>query len=161
MKYYIRITIYVLCVLILCFILDIVSIFTLNKPLFAIKDNNDSINTIYKGILYDTYNCIEYSVPQIKLKWTKFSCSEKIQVGKIISMEDTTKEIKNFVCAEALESFYEDENHIYYWNCMKNDFMIVKYENGYEERISDALMFNRIKISDLNEYNINYIKTDK
>lgn len=39
--------------------------------------------------------------------------------------------------------------------------MIVKYENGYEETISNALKNNTIKISDLDDYNISYIKETK
>lgn len=69
--------------------------------------------------------------------------------------------MKNFVCAEALDSFYETKNNIYYWDCMKNNYMIVKYKNGYEEKVSDALFYNRISIKDLDDYNIKYIKTDK
>lgn len=66
----------IIVTIILCFILDFISIFSLNRPLFAIReDNGDSVNIIYRGIFYDTYNCIEYSVPQIKSKGTKFTCS--------------------------------------------------------------------------------------
>ena len=72
-----------------------------------------------------------------------------------------TKDIKDFHCAEALESFYEDDNYVYYWSCIKNEYMIVKYENGYEETISNALKNNTIKISDLDDYNISYIKETK
>lgn len=56
--------------------IDFISILTLNKPLFAIKeDNGDSVNLIYRGILYDVYDCYEYSSVQIKAKGTKFTCS--------------------------------------------------------------------------------------
>ena len=36
--------------------------------------------------------------------------------------------------------------------------MIVKYESGFEETISDALKYGTIKISDLDRFNIDYIK---
>ena len=44
---------------------------------------------------------------------------------------------------------------------MKNKYMIVKYESGYEETISDALKYKAITISDLDKYNISYIKENK
>ena len=46
------------------FIVDLVSNFDINKPLLEInEDNDDSINLVYKGLLYDGY-----FVPQVKLK---------------------------------------------------------------------------------------------
>lgn len=60
----------VLGIIFIFFIIDILCIFTLDRPLFAVKKDQYS----YKGIFYDTYNCREFSVPQIKRKGTKFSC---------------------------------------------------------------------------------------
>ena len=69
-----------ICVILISFVLDLISIFTLNKPLFGIKvDNGDSVNIIYKGIFYDVYNCMEYSTPLIKSKGTKFNCTINIK----------------------------------------------------------------------------------
>lgn len=62
--------------IILLLIVDFICILTINKPLFAFKqDNGDSINIIYKGLFYDTYICHEYSVPQIKMKRAKYTCA--------------------------------------------------------------------------------------
>ena len=61
----------VILVVILLIVIDLISIFTINKPLFAIKDKN---GYVYRGLLYDTYNCLEYSVPQIKRKGLKLAC---------------------------------------------------------------------------------------
>ena len=44
---------------------------------------------------------------------------------------------------------------------MKDKHMIVKYESGFEETISNALKHETITISDLDEYNISYIKYEK
>ena len=65
------------------------------------------------------------------------------------------------MCAEALEGFYEDENYQYYYSCIKGKYIVAKYENGYEEKVSDALKYGTITISDLDKYNIGYIKYDK
>lgn len=146
-------------VIVLLFVIDLICIFTINRPLFAIQ--NDGGN-VYRGIFYDTYYCSEYSVPQIKVKGLKLACSDvKVNIGEVVSIVDTTKDINNFACVEMLENFYEDDNYIYYWNCIKNEYIIVKYENGYEEKVSDALKYGTITIGDLDKYNISYIKYEK
>ena len=163
MKRFLNIILKISLIIILIIILDLTCIFIINRPLFAIKeDNGDSVNIVYRGIFYDTLNCHEYSTPQIKLKGTKISCATQcVDVGKIIEFVDVTKEINNFACAEALESFYEDNEYIYFWNCMKNQYMMVRYESGYEETISNALKYGTITISDLDNANIEYIKHNK
>lgn len=115
MKKFIKICLIIIGIIILSIIIDMVCIFTINRPLFAIKDDCDCIYSVYKGIFYDTYNCLEYSIPQIKAKGTKFSCAiSKFDIGNVVDIVDTTKHIKDFACAEALEEFYSDDNHNYY-----------------------------------------------
>jgi len=76
MKKYVKFILGVVGGVILLLIIDFICIFTINKPLFAIKqDNGDSVNIVYKGLLYDTYICHEYSVPQIKIKGAKYTCA--------------------------------------------------------------------------------------
>ena len=76
MKKWKRFILLIFCVIILLIVVDILCIFNLNKPLFAIRqDQGDSVNLVYKGMLYNTYICHEYKMPQIKLKGTKFNCS--------------------------------------------------------------------------------------
>lgn len=73
MKKWLKITLGVIGGIVLLLVIDLGCIFIINRPLFAIKKDNGSV---YKGILYDTYNCAEYSVPQIKVKGTKFTCHD-------------------------------------------------------------------------------------
>lgn len=74
MKKSIKISLIVIGIIVLCFIIDLICIFTINRPLFAIKeDNGDSVNLIYRGLFYDTYNCHEFSAPQIKVKGQNIS----------------------------------------------------------------------------------------
>lgn len=163
MKKWMKISIGVIGAIVLFFVIDLICIFTINRPLFAIQSENNGMSyDVYKGIFYNVYNCAEYSTPQIKSKNSKFSCAvEKGNIGKIKEIVDTTKDIKDFSCDEALEGFYEDENYTYYWSCIKNKYMIVIYESGFEETISNALKNDTIKISDLDRFNINYIKQEK
>lgn len=74
------------------------------------------------------------------------------------NLVDKTKNKLNFSCAEALEEFYEDDNYIYYWSCIKNQYMVVKYNDGTEEAISQALLKGHIDIQILDKFNISYIK---
>ena len=158
MKKSLKIFLIIIGIIVLGFIIDLIFIFAINRPILAIKDENN----VYKGIFYNVYNCAEYAVPQIKSKGTKFACAEiKFQIGKVIEIVDTTKDIENFTCAEALEQFYEDENYRYYYSCIKSKYVIVKYENGYEETVANALKYGTINIEDLDTYNIKYIKEDK
>ncbi len=86
-----KITLIILSIFFVCIIVDVISIYTRNKPIFAIQKEN-GINKTYKGLLYDTYNCVEYSLPQIKFKWVKYSCSININnnnvIGKIVDIKD-------------------------------------------------------------------------
>ena len=72
MKKSLKIFLIYIGIIILLFIIDLICIFTINRPILAIKDGNN----VYKGIFYNTYNCAEYAVPQIKSKGTKFVCAE-------------------------------------------------------------------------------------
>lgn len=161
MKKFIKIFLIIIGIIILSTVIDLVCIFTINRPLFAIKDDCDCVYSVYRGVFYDTYNCPEYSVPQIKAKSTKFSCADVIvNIGDVVEIVDTTKKIDDFTCAEALEEFYSDDNYAYYWSCIKDKYMIVKYESGFEETISSALKNGTIDISDLDRYGIDYIRDD-
>ena len=162
MKKFIKIFLIIIGIIILSVIIDLICIFAINRPLFAIKDDCDCTYFIYRGLFYDTYNCHEYSIPQIKTKGTKFSCANlRIDIGNVVEIVDTTKENNDFVCAETLEEFYSDDNHTYYWSCIKDKYMIVRYESGYEETVSNALKNGTINISNLEIYGIDYIKYDK
>lgn len=162
MKKIIKIFLIIISIIIFSIIIDLICIFTINRPIFAIKDDCDCLYSIYKGIFYDTYNCPEYSIPQIKAKGTKFSCAiSRTDIGNVVDVVDTTKNIKNFACAEALEEFYSDDSYTYYWSCIKDKYMIVRYESGFEETISSALKNSTIDISDLDIYGIDYIRDEK
>ena len=89
MKKCIKIIFAIICVIIFLLLIDIVCIFTINKPLLVKKEvNNNSLNAIYRGIFYDTYNCIEYSIPLIKPKGTKFNCATNIKTTSELNEVD-------------------------------------------------------------------------
>lgn len=159
MKKIFKILISIIVVIILCVVLDLIFIFTTNRPLFGIQVRQPYT---YTGLFYNVYNCPEYPMAQIKSKGTKFSCAiSRNDIGKVIDIVDETKDMKNFACAEALEGFYEDDNYQYYFSCIKGKYIVVKYESGFQESVKDALKYGTITIDDLDNYSIEYIKYEK
>ena len=118
--------------MILSIIIDFVCIFTINRPIFVTSEDYGTY-AIYKGLFFDTYNCPQYSIPQIKMKGTKFNCfSVNLDTFKVVDIIDKTKDIENFTYDPALELFYQDDTYKYYYSCIKSKYIVVKYENGYE-----------------------------
>ena len=80
MKKRVKIILIIIVVLVGYIAIDLTSVYTRKKPIFSfasswfIRDSHDEINKVYFGLLYDVYNCEQYSTPQIKVKWTKYSC---------------------------------------------------------------------------------------
>lgn len=159
MEKWLKILLAILIIFILLISLDLFWIYTFNRPILAVKGQQ---SYMYQGLLYNTYNCPEQSIVQIKAKGSKYACAiGQVDIGKVLEIKDTTKDIKDFVCAEALEEFYRDENKIYYYACIKSKYVIVRYENGYQEPVADALKYGTITIKDLDKHNINYIAYNK
>ena len=160
MKKIIKVIVILIIGTLLCFVLDIWSILTFSKPIFAIReDNGDSVNIVYRGLFYDTYNCMDHSIAMIKSKGSKYNCSvELINKREVVEIVDKTIELDNLACAQALQKFYEDDKYTYMWSCFKDSYIVVKYSDGYEETVSAALKNGTIKISDLDRYNIKYYK---
>lgn len=98
MKKYMKIIVGLISTIIILLIIDLICIFTINRPLFAIKENNSEV---YRGLFYDTYNCHEYTVPQIKSKGTKFTCAvsnitkNKESTYKTTELENVSISISN------------------------------------------------------------------
>ena len=61
----------------------------------------------------------------------------------------------------ALEKFYEDDENEYFYGSIKSEYVIVKYTDGSTETVSSALKNGKITLSDLDKYNISYIKQSK
>lgn len=136
-----------------------------NSPIISWKEKLAGDSYVDKGVLMDTYYCVkETDIVTVSwhLKKSKYSCPDVDIVDlKVKEIVDATKDIKDFSCDTAIEDFYEDKSYIYSWDCIKNKYMIVRYESGYEETISNALKEGTITISDLDKSNISYIKKNK
>ena len=90
MKKRLKTLLIIITIIFLCLVIDISSIFIFNKPIFAVKSiDNDK----YVGVFYDVYSCPQYSILQIKMKGTKFKCSENILDSFLKVKESDKKEI--------------------------------------------------------------------
>ena len=69
MNKYLKIILIIISSIVLLVVVDLTCIFIINRPIIAIKKGN-----VYYGIFYDSYDCMEYPVLQIKPKGTKFYC---------------------------------------------------------------------------------------
>ena len=89
-------------------------------------------------------------------KDSKLKENDNSQKSSYVIIDEVAE--KQLSCDEEIERFYEDEFYAYYWSCIKNEHMIVKYENGTTKLVSEALKDGSITLSDLDKNNISYIK---
>lgn len=88
--------------------------------------------------------------------------NSKYDIEKEFVIVDSSKNNENFTCASALEEIYKDDEYIYYLPCQKRQYIKVIYApNEYQEGLKSSLEDGRIKISDLDEFNIEYIKKER
>lgn len=130
-----------------------------NSPVLKIREHFDGGTLYYKdkGLITYTYNCIGEKRKTV-LKWEKYSCPLKETTFEII---DESKNIKDFICAEALEEIYRDDEYIYFLSCLKSEHIKVNYSpDHFSENITTALKEGRVKISDLDIFKIDYIKKE-
>lgn len=156
-KKYILIAVFSIIILI---IIDISQVLIFqNSPVLKIREHFDGGTLYYKdkGLITYTYNCIGEKRKTV-LKWEKYSCPLKETTFEII---DESKNIKDFICAEALEEIYRDDEYIYFLSCMKSEYIKVNYSpDHFSENITTALKEGRVKISDLDIFKIDYIKKE-
>ncbi len=92
----------------------------------------------------------------------KQETSENNDVNTDISENnDENKEVVDITVTKVSESdveerFYEDDIYIYSFGNPQSDYTIVKYSDGSEQRLVDALREENIKITDLDTFGIKY-----
>lgn len=145
----------IITILVITLTIDLISIKMTSIPLIILKEEDD-VDKVYYGILYNTYDCSLNKKVTIKLKMTKYSCPLKTSNTYII--EDESKLINNFTCNEVLDEIYKDNDYSYNLTCEKASYIQVKYSDGLKINIKDALKNGKINIEDLKTYNIEYVK---
>ena len=78
---------------------------------------------------------------------------------KVMDIKNTSK--SDEVCADVLEEFYKDDKYKYLFHCMMSSKIIVYFNDGTQEYVRDALNKKDIEISDLDKYEIKYLKEEK
>lgn len=66
-----------------------------------------------------------------------------------------------YICAEALEPFYEDKEYIYSFPCIQSSYIYVKYPNGNKFLLVDELNDGNITIDDAIKNGLKVIKEKK
>jgi len=135
------------------------------EPKFTIKIISDKGNKVtYWGLFYKVirYPSVSPCEPYKNNKGVKYgSWFMKYNLNtkeEILEIVDTSKNIKDFSCDEALEEFYQDDNYVYYFSCIKSSYVIVKYKDGSQVTVRKSLKNGDITISDLDNYKIDYYK---
>src|SRR5574344_1799555 len=134
----------ILAILIL-FGIDFLLVKTNKTPFLAKKEIADNITT-YQGLYYTIKSCNGINALNSNIICPK---------DKDYIIVDTTD-----VCAEALEQFYEDENYVYYYPCIKDNTTFIK-TNSEQLKISDALKQNKITIEELKTSGLSFYKEER
>ena len=124
-------------------ILSIIVILALAVGEAYLIDKNRMDNN--KPVIFSTWG-YQYAPPEV--------------LGEIVKIIDRTV-TENLTCDTAVEKFYEDTENEYYFNCIKSDYIIVEYENGYKENIKAALESGNATLADLKRFNIGYDTKEK
>lgn len=120
-----------------------------------------AIQEIAKCNIKDKYG-VEWTKPEEFYElWKNYNCGMNQNSNDNYIIVDNSLEIDGFTCDTALDPFYEDEEYSYSFSCIKSDYVVVRYEDGHEETVKDALKNNKIRIEDLDKYNIKYYKEKK
>lgn len=152
MKNIIKILLFILF-LIFCIALDFVCSKYLNNTPFISTKTKEGNNTIYKSLLYDVYYCENETgelIRNFEPKNSDFACP----VVEIKKYNYKINEIVTDVYAEALETFYEDDEYICTYNVIKSSLVKVEFDNGEVYTIKEVLENKLIDIEELIEQGI-------
>lgn len=154
MKKWLKLILGVVGGIIILFVIDLVCIFTINRPLLAVKKDN-----VYRGLLYDTYICSEYTVPLIKIKGAKFTCAliefdeEKVNdeehhfTAKVIEIHDGYIIVEPNEDEEERKSSdkfqIENKNNV---NYKKGQILAITYVGGINESYPAQINVTNISI---------------
>lgn len=143
MKKVYKILLAILGIFFLSIIIDLIAILTFNRPLFVIStDNYGEMNKVYRGLLYDTYNCAELPMSQIKFKGVKYSCSNLAIKNNLKISEAKNKEITK---ATLITDKNEDNYIIYYYGIDSAEIQIDDKNYDFANAVS-------LNLFDINEF---------
>lgn len=108
------------------------------------------------------YNNTAYSIKEaIDLNIIKFNNLKDMGLEysdtKSITLVD---KLDGDTCAQAIENYYEDDEYIYYFDCIKSNFVFVNI-NGSEYLLKEALNNKIVTVNELEDNNIILSKKKK
>lgn len=126
-----------------------------NNPIIKIREyyRDSEVKYVDRGLLVDTY-CGINGIKDTTIKGFSYSLSYDSNYNIIDNSKDKD-------CDSMLEKIYEDDEYIYYFSCIKSEYVDVVYSNGRKENIKDALKLGHIDIQVLSKFDIDYIKEEK
>lgn len=134
----------ILIVVVLLFIsvcVDMISIYGVNKPVFAVFDKDKNM---YRGLFYNTYICPAYSAPKIKNKLSNYKCRPVTFTKNnfiVVDSNNSDKITKERIVNEDLE----DEFYTFYYGLNKATINI----NGEKYDLIDAIYNKVISLDDI------------
>ncbi len=138
-------------------------------PIFMVLlDGSDDAEYIGLGYRMTLNNGISHKagiLPNSKIDFKSWFYLFGIEKGNdqsdisVIGIIDRVEQ-EQLPCAEALEYFYDDSEYIYYFNCIKQDKILIEYSDGTTKSFDEVFPYD-ITINDLDNYNIEYIKEEK
>ncbi len=134
----------ILVVVVLLFIsvcFDMISIYGVNKPVFAVFDKDKNM---YRGLFYNTYICPAYSAPKIKNKLSNYKCRPVTFTKNnfiVVDSNNSDKITKERIVNEDLE----DEFYTFYYGLNKATINI----NGEKYDLIDAIYNKVISLDDI------------
>ena len=123
--------------------------------------------TVYDGGWF-TQKAIKLELNKIYLITLKFDNGDyanwtfntkSYPVYELKEIESIIFDPKGNPIPEAVEGFYQDSDYNYSFTEMISEYVVVTYKDGTKEKVKDALANRHIKISDLDTYGIEFIKT--
>lgn len=66
-----------------------------------------------------------------------------------------------YSCSTVAETFYEDDEYVYSFPCVKSSSIFVKFENGNKMLVVDALEQNKVTIDELLDAGLEVYKNKK
>lgn len=91
---------------------------------------------------------------------TQFDADLNNGIPQVLNIRDQTVQ-KQLATDSALQPFYEDDEYVYSYPSIRSDYVIVKFTDGTQMTAKEALEKEYISISDLDVWQIQYVKEPK
>lgn len=80
--------------------------------------------------------------------------------SQLLNIVDLTV-VNHLSTDDALEEFYQNSDYTYYFPSIKSEYIECQFSNGDKMSITDALKADKVTVSDLDTYRIQYWMLDK